>query len=65
MEKKKMAKALVLTAAVASGISLLAPTYSEAQASVKKYVWCQSKFGWYECNPYGTGLTCTTGQKCN
>ena len=37
MEKKKFAKALMITAVLASGVSILAPTYSEAQSSACKW----------------------------
>ena len=67
MEKRKMAKALVMTAALAGGTSLINPdVYAQGQTSVpikKKYEWCQKLLMYRVCG-YGNGLDCNDGQSC-
>ena len=66
MEKRKAAKALMMAAALAGGGSLIdANIYAQGQTTVtKKYVWCQSKLMYRECNSLGNGDKCTQGQTC-
>ena len=66
MEKRKLAKALVLTAALAGGTSLInVQTYGQGQTSLpKKYEWCQRTLSYMKCG-YGNGSSCTgTGSTC-
>ncbi len=65
MEKKKMAKALVLTAALAGGASFISnDVYAQGQTSIpKKYEWCQKTMMYRVCG-YGNGLDCSQSQSC-
>lgn len=68
MEKKKMAKAMMIAATIASSSSLIAPIYSEAQTSACKWKQATIQCSWWSlpkqvehCVQGGDGNTCTCG----
>ncbi len=73
MEKKKIAKALVLTVTLVGGMALaLIPSFdaiayeydTAGDTLIKKYKWCQKLVMYRECSYFGNGLACISGQNC-